>query len=155
MSFGQSFQVTPIQLAATVSSILNGGKRVVPHFGVDVEDEDGKVLKEFTYETQKTVCSVNTSETLRYLLEKVVSEGTGKNAKVEGFEIGGKTATSQTLPRSARRYIASFLGFAPATEPKVLLLVMINNPQGMYYGGTVAAPVAGEIFENILPYLDK
>ena len=155
ISFGQSFQVTPIQLAATVSSILNGGKRVIPHFGVDVEDEDGKVLKEFTYGTQKTICSVNTSETLRYLLEKVVSEGTGKNAKVEGFEIGGKTATSQTLPRSARRYIASFLGFAPATEPRVLLLVMINNPQGMYYGGTVAAPVAGEIFENILPYLDK
>ena len=155
ISFGQSFQITPIELVTTVSSIINGGTRVTPHFGVEVRDEDGKTVETFSYESYKNICSAETSETMRYLLGKVVSEGTGKNAKVEGFSIGGKTATSQTLPRSEHKYIASFLGFAPAENPKVLVLVVIRNPQGIYYGGTIAAPVAGEIFENILPYLDK
>ena len=155
ISFGQSFQITPIQLVTTVSSIINGGTRVTPHFGVSVQDADGNTVKTFFYETHENICTAETSETMRYLLEKVVSEGTGKNAKIEGFSIGGKTATSQTLPRSDHKYISSFLGFAPADNPQVLVLVVINNPQGIYYGGTIAAPVAKEIFENILPYLDK
>lgn len=155
ISFGQSFQITPIQLVTTVSSIINGGMRVTPHFGVSVQDADGNTVKTFSYETHENICTAETSETMRYLLEKVVSEGTGKNAKIEGFSIGGKTATSQTLPRSDHKYISSFLGFAPADNPQVLVLVVINNPQGIYYGGTIAAPVAKEIFENILPYLDK
>lgn len=155
ISFGQSFQITPIQLVTTVSSIINGGTRVTPHFGVSVQDADGNTVKTFFYETHENICTAETSETMRYLLEKVVSEGTGKNAKIEGFSIGGKTATSQTLPRSDHKYISSFLGFAPADDPQVLVLVVINNPQGIYYGGTIAAPVAKEIFENILPYLDK
>ena len=139
----------------TESSIINGGTRVTPHFGVSVQDADGNTVKTFSYETHENICTAETSETMRYLLEKVVSEGTGKNAKIEGFSIGGKTATSQTLPRSDHKYISSFLGFAPADNPQVLVLVVINNPQGIYYGGTIAAPVAKEIFENILPYLDK
>lgn len=155
ISFGQSFQITPIQLVTTVSSIINRGTRVTPHFGVSVQDADGNTVKTFSYETHENICTAETSETMRYLLEKVVSEGTGKNAKIEGFSIGGKTATSQTLPRSDHKYISSFLGFAPADNPQVLVLVVINNPQGIYYGGTIAAPVAKEIFENILPYLDK
>ena len=155
ISFGQSFQITPIQLVTTVSSIINGGTRVTPHFGVSVQDADGNTVKTFSYETHENICTAETSETMRYLLEKVVSEGTGKNAKIQGFSIGGKTATSQTLPRSDHKYISSFLGFAPADNPQVLVLVVINNPQGIYYGGTIAAPVAKEIFENILPYLDK
>ena len=155
ISFGQSFQITPIQLVTTVSSIINGGTRVTPHFGVSVQDADGNTVKTFSYETHENICTAETSETMRYLLEKVVSEGTGKNAKIEGFSIGGKTATSQTLPRSDHKYISSFLGFAPADDPQVLVLVVINNPQGIYYGGTITAPVAKEIFENILPYLDK
>ena len=155
ISFGQSFQITPIQLVTTVSSIINGGTRVTPHFGVSVQDADGNTAKTFSYEKHENICTAETSETMRYLLEKVVSEGTGKNAKIEGFSIGGKTATSQTLPRSDHKYISSFLGFAPADNPQVLVLVVINNPQGIYYGGTIAAPVAKEIFENILPYLDK
>ena len=155
ISFGQSFQITPIQLVTTVSSIINGGARVTPHFGVRVQDAEGNSVKTFSYETHENICTDETSETMRYLLEKVVSEGTGKNAKIEGFSIGGKTATSQTLPRSEHKYISSFLGFAPAEDPQVLVLVVINNPQGIYYGGTIAAPVAKEIFENILPYLDK
>ena len=155
ISFGQSFQITPIQLVTTVSSIIKGGTRVTPHFGVSVQDADGNTVKTFSYETHENICTAETSETMRYLLEKVVSEGTGKNAKIEGFSIGGKTATSQTLPRSDHKYISSFLGFAPADNPQVLVLVVINNPQGIYYGGTIAAPVAKEIFENILPYLDK
>lgn len=155
ISFGQSFQITPIQLVTTVSSIINGGTRVTPHFGVSVQDADGNTVKTFSYEMHENICTAETSETMRYLLEKVVSEGTGKNAKIEGFSIGGKTATSQTLPRSDHKYISSFLGFAPADNPQVLVLVVINNPQGIYYGGTIAAPVAKEIFENILPYLDK
>ena len=153
ISFGQSFQITPIQLVTTVSSIINGGTRVTPHFGVSVQDADGNTAKTFSYETHENICTAETSETMRYLLEKVVSEGTGKNAKIEGFSIGGKTATSQTLPRSDHKYISSFLGFAPADNPQVLVLVVINNPQGIYYGGTIAAPVVGDLFKNILPYL--
>jgi stage V sporulation protein D (sporulation-specific penicillin-binding protein) len=154
VSFGQSFQITPIQLAATVCSIINGGTRVTPHFAIDTEDGDGNVVEEFSYDATERICSEETSETMRYLLEKVVSEGGGSKAYIEGYEIGGKTATSQTLPRSANRYIASFLGFAPADDPQVFVLVIIRNPSGTYYGGTIAAPVAKEIFENILPYLE-
>ena len=154
ISFGQSFQITPIQLAATVSSIINGGNRVTPHFGVQVEDASGNCIEKFSYEQKEGICSSETSEKMRYLLEKVVSEGGGNKAYIEGDSIGGKTATSQTLPRSANRYISSFLGFAPADDPQVLVLVIIRNPSGIYYGGTIAAPVAKEIFENILPYLE-
>ncbi len=153
VSFGQSFQITPIQLATTVSSLINGGNRVTPHFGVSIRDSQGNLIKELEYDTQKDIVSPETSQTLRSLLEKVVSEGSGKKAYIEGFSIGGKTATSQTLPRSAHRYISSFIGFSPAENPQVLALVIINNPQGVYYGGTIAAPVVQEIFSNILPYL--
>lgn len=154
ISFGQSFQITPIQLATTVSSIINGGTRVTPHFGVSVSNAEGETVETFTYDTTEGICSQETSQTMRMLLESVVSEGGGKNAYIEGYEIGGKTATSQTLPRSDHKYISSFLGFAPANDPQVLILVVINNPQGVYYGGTIAAPVARDIFENILPYLN-
>jgi len=153
MSFGQSFQITPMQLLTTVSAMINGGNRVTPHFGASVKDSEGNVIKTFQYDTKESVVSEETSEKIRFLLEKVVSEGGGKNAKIPGYSIGGKTATSQTLPRSAHKYISSFLGFAPADNPQILLLVIINNPQGIYYGGTIAAPVAREIFEDILPYL--
>ncbi|MBQ2922935.1 MAG: peptidoglycan glycosyltransferase [Tyzzerella sp.] len=152
MSFGQSFQITPIQVATMVSSTINGGVRVTPHLGVRVLNEDGDVVKEFSYETER-VLSKETSQTMKELLESVVSEGGGKNAIIEGYEIGGKTATSQTLPRSAHKYISSFVGFAPADNPQVLALCIIYNPQGVYYGGTIAAPVVRTIFENILPYL--
>ena len=154
VSFGQSFQITPIQLATTVSSIINGGNRVTPHFGMQVEKSDGTCVKKMEYEPQTGICSPDTSEKMRFLLEKVVSEGGGNKAYIEGYSIGGKTATSQTLPRSANKYISSFLGFAPADDPQVLVLVIIRNPSGVYYGGTIAAPVAKEIFENILPYLE-
>lgn len=153
MSFGQSFQITPIQLATTVSSIINGGSRVTPHFGVETRNAEGEVTHTFVYEQKEHIVSEETSTTMRYLLEKVVSEGSGKNAALEGFSIGGKTATSQTLPRSEKRYISSFLGFAPADNPQVLALIIINNPQGVYYGGTIAAPVCRDLFSNILPYL--
>ena len=153
MTFGQSFQITPIQLATTVSSIVNGGTRITPHFGVRVLDEEGEAIKEFKYEEKKNVVSDRTSETMRVLLESVVSEGGGSKAYIEGYRIGGKTATSQTLPRSAHKYISSFIGFAPADNPQVLALIVIHNPQGIYYGGTIAAPVVKTIFENILPYL--
>jgi hypothetical protein len=153
MSFGQSFQITPIQLATTVSSIINGGNRVTPHFGVETKNAEGEVTHTFVYGQKEHIVSEETSTTMRYLLEKVVSEGSGKNAALEGFSIGGKTATSQTLPRSEKRYISSFLGFAPADEPQVLALIIINNPQGVYYGGTIAAPVCRDLFSNILPYL--
>ena len=153
MSFGQSFQITPMQMATTVSSLINGGRRVTPHFGVRVLDSKGKEVEEFRYKEKKNIVSEETSATMRMLLESVVSEGSGKNAKVEGFRIGGKTATSQTLPRSANKYISSFIGFAPADNPQVLGMCVIYNPQGVYYGGTIAAPVVGNIFENILPYL--
>lgn len=155
ISFGQSFQITPIQLVTTVSSIINGGTRITPHFGVEVRKTDGTLVETFSYDKRAEICSVETSETMQYLLEKVVSEGGGKNAKIEGYAIGGKTATSQTLPRSEHRYISSFLGFAPADDPKVLVIAIINNPKGTYYGGLIAAPVVKEIMENILPYLDK
>ena len=154
VSFGQSFQITPIQLATTVASIINGGNRVTPHFGMQVEKADGTCVKKMEYEPQTGICSPDTSEKMRFLLEKVVSEGGGNKAYIEGYSIGGKTATSQTLPRSANKYISSFLGFAPADDPQVLVLVIIRNPSGVYYGGTIAAPVAKEIFENILPYLE-
>lgn len=153
MSFGQSFQITPIQLATTVSSIINGGNRVTPHFGVETKNAEGEVTHTFVYGQKEHIVSEETSTTMRYLLEKVVSEGSGKNAALEGFSIGGKTATSQTLPRSEKRYISSFLGFAPADDPQVLTLIIINNPQGVYYGGTIAAPVCRDLFSNILPYL--
>ena len=155
ISFGHSFQITPIQLVTTVSSFINGGTRVTPHFGMSVTDSVSGEVTELKYESISGICSEETSETLRYLLEQVVSDGSGNKAYVEGYEIGGKTATSQTLPRSENKYISSFLGFAPASNPQVLVLVIIHNPQGIYYGGTIAAPIAQEIFENILPYLDK
>ena len=153
ISFGQSFQITPIQLVTTVSSLINGGTRVVPHFGVSVQNAEGETRKTFSYDETEGTVSTATSKTLCDLLEHVVSEGTGKKAAIEGFSIGGKTATSQTLPRSDHKYIASFLGFAPAENPQVIGLIVIDNPQGVYYGGTVAAPVMKEIFENALPYL--
>ena len=153
ISFGQSFQITPIQLAATVSALVNGGRRVTPHFGIEIQKEEGKTTKVFRYSEKKHIVSEQTSETIRMLLESVVSEGSGKNAYVEGYRIGGKTATSQTLPRSANKYISSFVGFAPAEDPKILGMCVIYDPQGVYYGGTIAAPVIGNIFENILPYL--
>lgn len=153
MTFGQSFQITPIQLATTVSSIVNGGNRVTPHLGMAVLDGEGNVIEEFKYKTEKGIVSEETSETMQMLLESVVSEGSGKNAYIDGYSIGGKTATSQTLPRSANKYIASFLGFAPADDPRILGMVVIHNPQGVYYGGTIAAPVLRTIYDNVLPYL--
>lgn len=153
ISFGQSFQITPIQLATTVSSIVNGGKRVTPHFGVRVADEQGNLIEELEYRTQEGIVSSKVSEEVRYILEKVVSEGSGKNAAIEGRTIGGKTATSQTLPRSENRYISSFLGFTPAEDPQILGIVVIYDPQGVYYGGTIAAPVLKDIYANILPYM--
>ena len=153
VSFGQSFQITPIQLAATVSSLINGGHRVTPHFGVEIREDDGTLLGTFSYGEGRQIVSAEVSETMRMILEKVVSEGGGKKAYIEGYHIGGKTATSETLPRSANQYISSFLGFAPAEDPQVLGLCIINHPQGVYYGGTICAPVMRDIFENILPYL--
>lgn len=153
MTFGQSFQVTPIQMAVTVSSIVNGGNRVTPHVGTAVLDRDGNVVEEFDHEVESGIVSEETSETMRMLLESVVAEGSGKNAYLEGYSIGGKTATSQTLPRSANKYIASFLGFAPADDPQILGMVIIHDPQGVYYGGTIAAPVLRSIYDNVLPYL--
>ena len=153
VSFGQSFQITPIRLAATVSSLINGGMQITPHFGVAIESSDGETVKALEYSNGRKILDGKISETVRYILEQVVEEGSGRNAAVEGYRIGGKTATSQTLPRSANRYISSFLGFAPANDPKVLALCIIHDPQGIYYGGTIAAPVVRSIFENILPYL--
>ena len=153
VSFGQSFQITPIRLAATVSSLINGGTQITPHFGVAIESSDGETVKALEYSNGRKILDGKISETVRYILEQVVEEGSGRNAAVEGYRIGGKTATSQTLPRSANRYISSFLGFAPANDPKVLALCIIHDPQGIYYGGTIAAPVVRSIFENILPYL--
>ena len=153
MSFGQSFQVTPVQMAATVSSLINGGYRVTPHFGVQVLDAKGKKIETLHEGYGKRIVSEETSKTMQKLLESVVSKGSGKNAYVEGYSIGGKTATSQTLPRSANKYISSFIGFAPAQDPQILGMCVIYDPQGIYYGGTIAAPVIGDIFENIFPYL--
>lgn len=153
MTFGQSFQITPIQLATTVSSIVNGGRRITPHLGMAVLGSGGETVEEFEYEVRGGIVSEETSETMRTLLKSVVEEGSGKNGYIEGYSIGGKTATSQTLPRSANRYISSFLAFAPAEEPRVLGIVVIHDPQGVYYGGTIAAPVLRDIYDNVLPYL--
>lgn len=155
ISFGQSFQITPIQLAVTASSIINGGRRVTPHFAVRAADSDGNNSHVFTYPERSNVVSAETSETMRYILEQVVAEGSGRNGAVEGYRVGGKTATSQTLPRGSGKYISSFLGFAPADDPQVLAIAIINNPQGTYYGGQIAAPVVRQLFENILPYLEE
>lgn len=154
VAFGQSFQITPIQLAVTAASTINGGTRVTPHFGVSTKEAQGDTQKIFAYDKKEDILSEETSETMKYILEEVVENGTGKNAYVEGFRVGGKTATSQTLPRGTGKYIASFVGFAPADDPEVLALVIINNPKGTYYGGQIAAPVVRQLFENILPYLD-
>ena len=153
VSFGQSFQITPMQLAATVSSIINGGNRITPHFAKEIRNDEGELVKTFNYEKGEQIVSEETSATMRMLLESVVAEGGGSKGQVEGYRIGGKTATSQTLPRSAKQYISSFIGFAPADDPKVLGLVIIAKPTGVYYGGTIAAPVLQNVFQNILPYL--
>ena len=153
VSFGQSFQITPIQLITTASSIINGGRRITPHFAVSAESTDGMFYRKFSYPERSGVVSGSTSETMRYILEQVVAEGSGKRAKLPEYRIGGKTATSQTLPRSANKYISSFIGFAPAEDPEILGMVVIHDPQGIYYGGTIAAPVLRDIFENALPYL--
>ena len=154
ISFGQSFQITPIQLITTAASIINGGRRVTPHFAAGTVSPDGEEYKAFFYPTGKRILSEETSAVMRYVLEKVVAEGSGRKAAVEGFSIGGKTATSEKLPRSRKKYISSFLGFAPAEDPQVIALITIDEPEGIYYGGTIAAPVIGTLFENILPYLE-
>lgn len=153
ISFGQSFQITPLQVITTVSSLINGGKRVIPHMAVKTVDEEGNTKRVFTYDNNERILSEETSETLRAMLEKVVSEGGGKNGAVAGFSVGGKTATSETLPRGQGKYISSFIGFAPADDPQVIAIAIINHPKGTYYGGTIAAPVVRQLFENILPYL--
>ena len=154
VSFGQSFQITPIQLITTASSIINGGRRITPHFAVSAESTDGMFYRTFSYPERTGVVSGSTSETMRYILEQVVAEGSGKRAKLPEYRIGGKTATSEKLPRSLKKYISSFLGFAPADAPQVIALITIDEPVGIYYGGTIAAPVIADIFSNILPYLD-
>ena len=153
VSFGQSFQITPVQLAATVSSIINGGTRITPHFGIRAVSADGSRIREFEYPEGERILSEETSATMRYILEQVVAEGSGKNAAIAGYRIGGKTATSEKLPRSLKKYISSFIGFAPADDPQVLALITIDEPVGIYYGGTIAAPVVADVFKNILPYL--
>ena len=155
VAFGQSFQITPIQLAATVSSLINGGRRITPHFGVSVLEADGSSGIKLEYPAEEGIISEETSKTVRQILEKVVAEGSGRNAKIQGIAVGGKTATSQTLPRSANRYISSFLGFMPAENPQILGLCIIHDPQGVYYGGTIVAPVIRSIFENILSAKNK
>ena len=154
VSFGQSFQITPIQLITTASSIINGGRRITPHFAMNVESTDGTYYQKFSYPERMGVVSEATSETMRYILEQVVAEGSGKRAKLPDYRVGGKTATSEKLPRSLKKYISSFLGFAPADDPQVIALITIDEPVGIYYGGTIAAPVVADIFSNILPYLD-
>ena len=153
VSFGQSFQITPVQLAATVSSIINGGTRITPHFGIRAVSADGSRIREFEYPEGERILSEETSATMRYILEQVVAEGSGKNAAIAGYRIGGKTATSEKLPRSLKKYISSFIGFAPADDPQVLALITIDEPEGIYYGGTIAAPVVADVFKNILPSL--
>ena len=153
VSFGQSFQITPIQLLTTAASMINGGNRVTPHFGVSYIHSDTGVEEEFEYPMETEIVSEKTSETMRYLLEMVVKEGGGKNGAVEGFRIGGKTATSQTLPRGTGQYISSFLAFAPADDPQVIALAIIDRPTGAYYGGQIAAPILRQLYENILPYM--
>ena len=153
VSFGQSFQITPIQLITTASSLINGGTRITPHIGIRAVRADGQAVHAFSYPKGERILSEQTSETLRYILEQVVAEGSGKNARIEGYRIGGKTATSEKLPRSRKKYISSFLGFAPADDPQVIALIAIDEPEGIYYGGTIAAPVIRDLFEVILPYL--
>lgn len=153
VSFGQSFQITPLQLITTASSIINGGNRVTPHFGIRAVDSQGEQIHTFDYPVKEGIVSQKTSETMRYILEHVVSEGSGKKASLPGYRIGGKTATSEKLPRSQKKYISSFIGFAPADDPQVIALITIDEPEGIYYGGTIAAPVIADIFKNILPYL--
>lgn len=153
VSFGQSFQITPIQLVTTASSIINGGRRITPHFGVKVVNAQGELVERFSYPVTENIVSSETSATMREILEMVVKEGSGKNGKVEGYRVGGKTATSQTLPRGSGKYISSFIGFAPADDPQVIAVAIVNTPQGVYYGGQVAAPIVRQLFENILPYL--
>ena len=153
MSFGQSFQITPLQLMRAAAAVVNGGNLVTPHFGVYTTDENNNVTEVLKYETKTGAVSTATSETMKGLLEAVVAEGTGHRAYIAGYSIGGKTATSEKLPRSENRYISSFLGFSPADNPQVMTLILIDEPQGIYYGGTIAAPVVGEIYDNILPYL--
>ena len=153
VAFGQSFQITAIQLLTTASSIINGGNRITPHFGIETLNRDGEVEEIFSYPVQEGIVSEETSATMRYILEMVVAEGSGRNGQVQGFRVGGKTATSQTLPRGSGRYISSFIGFAPADDPQVIAIAIINNPQGVYYGGQVAAPIIRQLYENILPYL--
>ena len=153
MAFGQSFQLTPVRLAATVGALINGGHRITPHIGKVLQNKPQQAERILTFAGGEQILSEKTSETLRYALEKVVSEGGGKKAYIEGYRIGGKTATSQTLPRSAHRYIASFVGFAPADDPTVMAMCIIEDPKGVYYGGTIAAPVVRDLFENILPYM--
>ena len=155
VAFGQSFQISPIQMATTVSSLINGGRRVTPHIATKVVNEEEKTVKTFSYKEGKKLIEEDTSETLQFLLEKVVDGGTGANGYVEGYRVGGKTATSQTLPRNSGRYIASYIGFAPADDPEILALAIVHNPKGVYYGGQVAAPIIRQLFENILPYLDR
>lgn len=154
ISFGQSFQITPIQLLTTAASIVNGGRRVTPHFGVEITDTEGNLIETLEYPVTEGIVSEETSATMREILEMVVAEGGGKNAYIEGVRIGGKTATSQTLPRGSGKYIASFIGFAPADDPQVIAIAIINHPQGQYYGGVIAAPIIRQLFENILPYLE-
>ncbi len=153
VSFGQSFQITPIQLLTTASSIINGGRRITPHFGVKVMDAQGNLVESFAYPVTDDIVSEETSATMREILEMVVKEGSGKNGQVEGYRIGGKTATSQTLPRGSGRYISSYVGFAPADDPQIIAIAIVNTPQGVYYGGQVAAPIVRQLFENILPYM--
>ncbi len=153
ISFGQSFQITPLQLITAVSAVANGGTLVTPHFGVKLVNSSGEIIKSYEYKIAENVISKATSDTMKELLESVVSVGTGKRAYLEGFRIAGKTATSEKLPRSQNKYIASFVGFAPADNPAVIAIVLINEPQGIYYGGTIAAPAIAELFDNILPYL--
>lgn len=155
IAFGQSFQITPVRLMTTVSGIINGGKLVIPHFGVRVMNQDKDVIEEFEYPVTEGIVSSDTTEKMKYVLEQVVENGGGKNGRVEGYRVGGKTATSQTLPRGTGRYISSFLGFAPADDPQVMALCIIDTPQGQYYGGQIAAPVVRQLFENILPYLEQ
>lgn len=153
MSFGQSFQITPIRYLTTASEIINGGKKITPHFGVRAVNNEGKIIKTFDYDAKEGIISKEKSETMRYMLEKVVAEGTGHRACIEGYRIGGKTATSQKLPRNSGKYIASFMAFAPADNPKVIAMIMIDEPSGIYYGGTVVGPLMKNLYENILPYL--
>lgn len=154
MSFGQSFQITPLQLLTAASAVINGGNLVTPHFGMYAADSDNNVVKTFDYNVSESVINKETSETMKYILEQVVAEGGGKKGQVEGYRIGGKTATSQKLPRGSGKYIASFIGFAPADDPEVIAMCIIDEPVGIYYGGTIAAPVIQELYENILPYLN-